>query len=319
MTGKVFVGIDVSKDWLDIAGHRGRMVERIENTEPSIETFLTGLPLRQVALVCFEPTGGYERCLRHGLSRHGLAWRKANLNEVVAFRRSRGVKAKTDRQDALVLSDFARLELVGRQLGPAIEGDETFRGLTARYRQLKEMRHAEHCRLKMAGPGVVRDSLEAMVKVLDDSLAAVMAALDAHISGSPALRELAGNLRSFKGVGPVTVFTLLADLPELGKLTGKQIAALVGLAPQQNESGKRRGQARTGHGRPGVRAVLFNVACCAIRTNPAMKALYQRLTEVNKRPGKVALVAVMRHILVILNAIARDNQPCKGAAALAAA
>ena len=204
-----------------------------------------------------------------------------------------------------------------RERVAAIDADETLRALSARRRQLLDMRQAERCRLAIADGAVVRNCIETMVRALDDGLASVEAEIEQYIAASPALRSLADNLRSFKGVGPVTVATMLAELPELGKLSGKEIAALVGLAPQQNDSGMRRGRAVTGYGRPGVRQVLFNAARAAIRFNPAIRAFFERLVGANKRPGKVALTAVMRKILVVLNAIARDGMPWKGAEAAA--
>ena len=313
MPDKLFFGVDVSQDWLDIAIHGTAEVRRIANTTTAIGAWLATLPAERVGLVCYEPTGGRERRLACGLRNLGLPRHRVHPNEVVAFRQCRGVKAKTDRQDARLLSDFAALELHGRALGQAVEADETLRALSARRRQLLDMRHGEQCRLPLADNARVEASITAMIGHLDAEVAAIEAELQAHIDGSERLSRLARILRTFKGVGPITVFTLLAELPELGTLTGKQIAALVGLAPRQHESGKRRGQARIGHGRPGVRRVLFNAARIAIRHNPVMRAVYERLRG-NGRPGKVALVVVMRRILTILNAMAHSGTPWSGAA-----
>ena len=159
----------------------------------------------------------------------------------------------------------------------------------------------------------MRDSLAAVAAALETSLAALDAAIKAHIAADAALADAARRLASLKGVGPVTVATLIGELPELGRLAGKQIASLVGLAPRTRDSGKTRFRATTGHGRPGVRRVLFNAARCAIRHNAPMKAFYDRLVVENRRPGKVALTAVMRKMLVTLNAIARDGQAWKHA------
>lgn len=315
MSRKLHIGVDVSKNWIDIAVHGEKTSQRLDNTETAINAWLLTIPAQDVVLVCYEPTGGYERCLAHELRGFGLPAHRVHPNEVSAFRRYRGIKAKTDRQDALLLAEFAAMEQHGRALGQAVWGDETLRELSARRRQLQEMRQAEQCRLALAGGARVKAGLETMIGHLGTEIAAIEAALRAHIEGSATLRRLSEILLTFKGVGPITVFTLLAELPELGMLTGKQIAALVGLAPRQHESGKRRGQARTGHGRPGVRRMLFNVARIAIRYNPAMREVYERLREKNGRPGKVALTAVMRRILVILNAMARDGTGWSGAKA----
>ena len=312
MHDKLHIGIDVSKDWIDIAIHGQPKAVRIDNCETAIGTWVATLVPERVALICFEPTGGYERVLRHCLGAAKLPFARVHPNEVVAYRKMRGVKAKTDAKDAVLLSDFCALELSNRGRS-AIETDEVLRELSARRRPLIDMRQAERCRLPTTAGAVAQASIETVIEALNDSLIRIEAEIDRPIAASPALRTLADNLRSFKGVGPVTVHTMLAEWPELGQLTGKEIAALVGLAPQQNDSGKHRGRAATGHGRPGVRQVLFNAARAAIRFNPAMRAFFDRLVTVNKRPGKVALTAVMRKILVILNAIARDGAPWKGA------
>lgn len=319
MRNKLYIGVDVSKAWLDIATHARSGTQRVRNTDTAIGAWLDTVPAKRVGLICYEPTGGYERCLEHSLRARGLPRWRVHPNEVVAFRDCRGIKAKTDRQDARLIADFAALELSLRPAAQAIAGDETLRELSARRRQLLDMRHAEQCRSAMAQGERVKAGIAAMIGHLDTEITAIEAAIEAHIAGSAPLRRLADILMTFKGVGPVTVATLLADLPELGTLTGKQIAALVGLAPRQRDSGKRRGQARIGYGRPAVRRVLFNAARIAIRYNPAMRAVYQRLRETNGRPGKVALIAVMRRILVILNAMARTMTPWSGAPSAAQA
>jgi transposase len=314
MTDKTFLGVDVAADWIDVAVHGQRAVTRIANTPPAVAVWLAGLEPSQVGLVVFEPTGGYERILRRELVLAGLPFARAHPNEVVAFRASRGVKAKTDRIDARLLADFAADELAGRGLAPLVDGDEALREMTSRRRQLVAFLHAERCRVALAETPVVRQDLEAMIATLRSSLDALEAAIQAHIDERPDLAAAAQRLQSLTGVGPITVQTLMGELPELGRFSGKEIAALVGLAPKTRKSGKKTYRAVTGHGRPGVRRVLFNAARAAIRWNPVMKAFYQTLTQTNQRPGKVALTAVMRKMLITLNAIARDQQPWRHAA-----
>lgn len=302
------VGVDVAKDWLDLCRAGADKVERIAN-EPG--TIAAWLERAGPALVAFEPTGGYERALRAALAARGILYARVHPNDLVAFRRSRGIKAKTDAIDARLIARFAAEELVRRGIGPAIQADETLRELAARRRQLVDALQAERCRRALAQTQAVRQSLDAVIDALVQSLAAVEAGIDAHIAASPDTARLARLLRSLKGVGPVCAATMIADLPELGRLSGKQIASLAGLAPQTRQSGKATHRARTAKGRTGVRRVLFNAARSAIRHNPAMKAFYQRLVAQNQRPGKVALTAVMRKMLVTLNAIARDQLPWK--------
>lgn len=309
MSNKVFVGVDVSADWVDIAVHGQGVVERIANTAEAIEAWLARLKPDAVGLVAFEPTGGYERVLRRLLVARGLPFARVHPNAVVAFRRLRGVKAKTDRCDARLLADFAAAELANRGLAPMVEGDEALRDMTTRRRQLVLLLQMERCRATRAENPIVREGLDAVVAALEAALDTLERAIEAHVAADPTLAITTRNMRSLTGVGPITIQTLMGELPELGRLSGKEIAALVGLAPQNRESGKTRRRAPTGHGRPGVRRVLFNAARCAIRWNPVMKAFYENLVHNNNRPGKVALTAVMRKMLVTLNAIVRDQQP----------
>ena len=309
MRDKRYVGADVSAEWIDIAEHGERAVLRITNTAEAIEAWIAALGDRELGLVAFEPTGGYERLLRRALSGAGLPFVRVHPNEVVAFRRVRGLKAKTDRIDAQLLADFAAVELAGRGLGPLVEGDDRLREMTTRRRQLVDLLHAERARARLIETEVVRQGIEEVIETLANALKTVEAAIEVHIAERPQLAAAAEQLKSLTGVGSITVSTLFGELPELGRFSGKEIAALVGLAPQTNESGKSRGRAHTGHGRPGVRRVLFNAARSAIRYNPVMKAFYETLVRQNQRPGKVALTAVMRKMLVTLNAIARDQQP----------
>jgi transposase len=310
---KMMIGIDVAKEWVDIAIAGASRVRRIENSEKAIDAWLAEIGPGSIGLVAFEPTGGYERVVRRCLNRAKADFAQVHPNEVVAFRRRRGIKAKTDRIDARLLADFASEELTRRGLAAVPEADELLRELTARRRQLQALLHAETCRRDVADSAVVRKSLRTIAVAVERSLAVVDAAIAERIAGS-AHAEVRRRLQTFCGVGPVIAETLIAELPELGHLSGKQIAALCGLAPHRRDSGKRRGHAATGHGRPGVRKVIFNGARCAIQFNPVMKAFCRHLVDDNHRLGKVALTAVMRKILVTLNAMVRDGSDWKHAA-----
>jgi transposase len=309
MADKLFLGVDVAAEWIDVAIYGRAAVDRLANTAEVIAAYLARFEPDQVGLVAFEPTGGYERVLRRELAGAGLAFARVHPNALVGFRRARRQKAKTDRIDARLLADYAANELARRGLAPLVEGDERLREMTSRRRQLVDLLQAERARARLAETDVVRQGLDAVETALLAVLDQLETAISAHIESQPELAATAGRLRSLTGVGPVTVSTLMGELPELGRLSGKEIASLVGLAPQTCESGKTHRRAVTGHGRPGVRRVLFNAARSAIRWNPVMKAFYETLVHTNKRPGKVALTAVMRKMLVTLNAIARDQQP----------
>jgi len=317
--GKIIIGFDVAKDWIDCAIASDAKVVRIANNEVAITNWLAEISIARIALAAFEPTGGYERVLRRCLRQADIAFVRVHPNEVCAFRMRRGVKAKTDRIDARLLADFAAEELTRRGITAAIEGDEVLRELAARRRQIIDVLHAERCRRDVVTTTAVRKSLTTTIRALERGLAAIQEAIAAHIANSPQLAAMARRLQTFRGVGPIIAATLLAELPELGRLSAKEIAALVGLAPRTRQSGKHVAYASTGHGRPGVRAVLFNGARVAIQHNPVMAAFYRRLVECNGRPGKVALTAVMRKILVVLNAMARDHQDWRPALPAAAA
>jgi transposase len=311
MASKTIVGVDVAKDWLDIAIAGVKGTKRIENSEKAIARWLAGAG---PGLVAFEPTGGYERVLRKALRDRGILFVKVHPNEVIAFRQSRGVKAKTDAIDAGVIAAFAAEELGRRGVRRPIEGDEDLRELVVRRRQLLDSLHAEKCRLALVQRASVRASLEGMIDALSRSLALLEAEIADYIAGKPELAAIAQLLQTCKGIGPVTAFTLIAELPELGYLNGKEIAALVGLAPHTRQSGKMRSRESTRHGRPGVRQALFNAARASIRHPSPFKSFYDRLVQDNQRLGCVALTAVMRKLLVVSNAIVRDRQPWHGEA-----
>lgn len=319
MADKSFIGADIAQDWIDIAvaGHPSRAC-RIDNTAAAIDGWIATLVPSEIGLIAFEPTGGLERLFRSASIAAGLTCVRVHPNEVVAFRLSRGVKAKTDVIDARLLAEFGAMELSRRGLAPLVQDDDVLAALVARRRQLVEARHAETCRAKRAATDAVTRSIATMLAVLTAELHQMDKDIAAHIASRPELAAMATLMRGVIGVGPVVVATMLGELPELGRFDGKEIAALVGLAPRNRESGRSRGRAATGHGRVGVRQVLFNAARCAMVHNPVMKTFYQRLVKVNGRPGKVALLAVMRKLLVTLNAIARDRKPWNHARGLPA-
>jgi transposase len=306
MTDKSIVGVDVSKEWLDCAVAGSGTVERIDNNEEAIERWLERV---RPGLVAFEPTGGYERILQRCLRTQTVLFVRVHPNEVIAYRKSLGIKAKTDKIDARLIAAFAADVLCRRGLKPSIAGDETLRELAARRRQIQETIQAENCRLAIVDTKAVRKSITLIIASLSRSLKTIEAEIRAHLKADENASELFGLLQTVSGIGPVVAMTFLADLPELGHLSGKQIAALVGLAPLTRQSGKTSMRDRIGYGRRGVRSVLFNAARAAIRHPSPFKAFYERLTIEHRKPGKVALVAVMRKILITANAVARDRQP----------
>jgi transposase len=308
MKNKLIVGVDVSKEWLDLcmAGHAE--VERIVNEAGSIGAWLDRV---RPGVVAFEPTGGYERALVAAARERAIALMRVHPNKLIAFRQSRGIRAKTDRIDARLIAAFAEAEVNRRGLQPSILGNDDLRALAARRRQLVAILQAERCRIAMPAPPVVRESLQLVIATLEQNLKALEAKIAQTIAQDPQSARLCKLLKTIHGIGPLTAATLIADLPELGHLNVKQIAALVGLAPHTRQSGKTSYRTPTGHGRPQLRQVLFNAARAAIRHPSPFKTFYTRLVTQNQRPGKVALIAVMRKLLVTANAVARDQQPWK--------
>jgi len=203
-------------------------------------------------------------------------------------------------------------ELSRRGWRSTVIGDDLLRALAARRRQLVEALQAERCRLALSAVLAVRHSLEAVIATLRHSLDALEAEIAAAIAGDRQTARLAELLQTIHGIGPITAATLIADLPEMGLLGAKQIAALVGLAPHTRRSGTMRYREPTGHGRAGLRQALFNAARAAIRHPSPFRDFYDRLVSQNRRPRKVALTAVMRKLLVTANAVARDRQPWRG-------
>lgn len=302
---KRYIGIDVSKDRLDIAVHESGESLHCQNTQAAIETLLGQLQAMQPELIVLEATGGYERLCAAMLAAAGLAVSVVNPRQVREFARSSGILAKTDRLDARVLAHFgAAIQPEPRALPDAQQ--QLLDELILRRRQIVANLVAEKNRLGMAQGAKVKKSLRQAIKFYERQLDELDREVGEHIERSPLWRAREDLLRSFKGVGPVSSRTLIGDLPELGRLDRKRIAALVGVAPMARDSGKRKGVRTISGGRGQVRAVLYMVAVTAIRSNAPIRAFYQRLRAAGK-PAKVALVACMRKILIILNAMVRTQ------------
>jgi transposase len=301
-----FVGIDVSKATLDVAIGEEEPF-RVPNSRDGLDQLLSRLESRPVALIVLEATGGLEALCAAALAAAGLPVAVINPRQARDFARATGRLAKTDAIDATVLVAFGRAV----RPEPRPLPDEATRELDAlldRRRQLVHMRTMEQNRLSGVVPPRVRLDLQAHLQWLDGHIAEVDRELEQRIRSSPIWREKDELLRSIKGIGPVVSRTLLASLPELGRLDRRRIAALVGLAPMADDSGQHRGARRIQGGRSYVRNVLYMAALTARRYNPALRAFAERLEAAGKRP-KVILAAVARKLLVIANAILRSGQP----------
>jgi transposase len=301
-----FVGIDVAQAHLDVAVRPRGDAWRVAHDDTGIGALVERLRALGPALVVLEATGGLEGPLAGALAAAGLPAAIVNPRQVRDFARATGRLAKTDRLDAAVLAHFAQaVRPPVRPLPAATE--QALRGLVARRRQLLEMLVAERNRRRTVLPQL-RAELDEHIAWLERRLQQLDRELGEALRASPLWRAQEDLLRSVKGVGPVLSATLLTELPELGRLDRRQIAALVGVAPLSRDSGTWRGKRTCWGGRAAVREALYMAALVASRFNPVLRAVYQRLLARGK-PKKVALVACMRKLLILLNAILAHRTP----------
>jgi transposase len=301
-----FVGIDVSKAMLDVAVRPGGEAWQSANDEDGIGGLVGRLQVLAPRLVVLEATGGLERLVVAALALAGLSVAVVNPRQVRDFAKATGRLAKTDAVDAQVLAHFAQaLQPTPHPLPD--EATQTLAALVERRRQLVNMLTAEKNRLQQALPAV-RAKVAAHIAWLEQALREVDDELDQLLRASPLWREREALLRSVPGVGPVVSRTLLAHLPELGQGPVKHLATLVGLAPLNRDSGAWRGGRAIWGGRQHVRAALYMAALVGVRRNPILQEFYERLVARGK-PKKVALVACMHKLLIILHAVVRDRTP----------
>ncbi len=303
----IAVGIDVSKDHLDIAVRPGGEAFTVERNAAGVEQLAERLRTLSPHVVALEATGGFETVAAATLAAAGLPVVIVNPAQVRAFAKAIGQRAKTDPIDAAVIAHFA--EATKPQVRPLPdEATRLLADLVARRRQIVEMIGAERQREKRMTVPHLRKSIARLIKALEKELAGLNTDIDDAVRGSPVWREKEDLLKSVPGVGPIIASTLIAELPELGRCGRRQIAALAGLAPFTRRSGQWRGKSFIGGGRQAVRTALFMGAMVAMRHNPVLKAFFDRLVAAGK-PKMIALIAVARKLLTILNAILRDNRP----------
>jgi transposase len=312
-TAPLFAGVDVSKDRLDVClrwsepeSHEREEAFVLAYDDSGIDALLSRLLEERSVLVILEATGGFERTVVGALAAQGLPVVVVNPRQVRDFARATGKLAKTDRIDASILARFA--EAVRPAPKPLPDGEiRALQAIVSRRRQLLGMIAAENNRLSQA-PTAVGKRIKAHIRWLEKELSRTERDLERAIESSPALGENEALLRSVPGVGPVLARTLLAGVPELGTLTHKRVAALVGVAPLNRDSGTLRGHRSVWGGRADVRGALYMGALVAARRNPVVKEFYERLLAAGK-PKKVALVACMRKLLSILNAVLKHRTP----------
>jgi transposase len=303
---QVFVGIDVAKAQLDIALRPTGERWTVTNDEPGIAALVTRLQAVLPTLIVLEATGGYHRAVVAALVAAALPVVVVNPRQVRDFAKATGQLAKTDVLDACAVAHFAEaVRPVPRPLPDA--QTEELRALLARRRQLIAMRTAAQNRLEHA-PRRLRADIEAHIAWLDQHVAVLDNDLDTTLRASPVWREREPLYRSVPSIGPVCARPLVLDLPELGTLSRQRIAALVGVAPCNRDSGTLRGTRTTWGGRAHVRAVLYMSTLVAVRYNPVLKRFYERLRTAGKA-AKVALTACMRKLLTILNAMVKHQKP----------
>lgn len=303
----VFVGIDVSKDRLDVHVRPREQAFVVTRDGKGLHELVERLRNVQPSLIAVEATGGFETVVAAAIAGAQLPLAVVNPAQVRHFAQAVGKRAKTDPIDAAVIARFA--EAVKPE--PRALPDEAARllaELVSRRTQIIEMLVAERQREKRASAERVRKSLSRHIRMLEKELPEVDRDIDGMVRGSPVWRAKEDLLITFPGVARTITRNMLADLPELGRLTRREIASLVGIAPFTRQSGKWNGKSMIGGGRPSVRSALYMAALSAIRCNPLMREFYQRLLARGK-PKMVALIAVARKVLTVLNAMIRDNRP----------
>ncbi len=305
------IGIDVGKDHFDAALHGARVKpSRFSNSGEGFAKFRKEFSAQlPQALVVLEATGGYETALLAELLSHGISVHRADPLTAKHFIRSLGKRAKTDRLDAMALARYGweRQDML-RLFELKDKSQQELNTLLARRQDLLSMRIAEETRLAHPRYQDVQACLKAVLKALSGQLEAIEGRIDALIGASQELSAKLELMTSLKSIGKKTAIVLLGHMPELGTLTRRQAGSLAGCAPHPRDSGLMRGYRRTIGGRAAVKRALFMAAMCARRYNPALSAFYDRLVQNGKKPI-VAIVAVMRKLVTILNAMLRDAQP----------
>jgi transposase len=303
----IYVGIDVAKDRLDVHVRPSGEAFAVARDGEGLAALVERLVALAPALVVLEATGGFEQTVAASIAAARLALAVVNPRQIRDFARARGTLAKTDALDAEAIARFA--ETIRPEPRPLPdEAAQALGELVARRRQVIEMMVAERNRRRQASLKRVVKGIDRHLAALQKELSAVEQDLDEMIRGTPIWREAEDLLKTVPGIGDTTARSLIADLPELGKLDRRRIAALVGVAPFNRDSGARRGQRTIWGGRAAVRAALYMATLTAARRNPMIRAFYHRLLAAGK-PKKLALIACMRKLLSVLNAILRDQRP----------
>lgn len=302
-----FIGMDVSKDSIAIHDSRTGYCGEISNSPAALRGFLRSLADKSNSLAICEATGGHEQLLLESLDHAGIPAHRADARKVKAFIRSYGIRAKTDTIDAKALAQYGRERSATLPLWQSPDAAQSeLKAMVARRKELVCTRTAEKNRLKApATTQRVRESCKRMIDLINREIADLQNAIEKLVKTHDQLRERHAVLSSVTGIGSVLATSLIANMPELGHLSRRQAASLAGVAPHPRQSGKQQAYRRTSGGRPEVKEALFIAALVAVRRGPTFKSFYQRLIDNGKKPI-VALTALMRKIITILNAKLRD-------------
>ena len=302
---KQFIGVDLSKEWISVELFPSGQKWTIDRTQEAIQEWIAELP-RGIELAVMEASGGYEALPAALFHEAGIPVAVVNPRQIRGFAVAVNLKAKTDEIDAGLIARFAH-DVHPSPKPMSSDNQNKLKELLSRRGQLMKMQTAEKNRLGMASDPRVRKSIETLLKWFSRELASIDKELDSLIKASPLWKEKEDFLKSVPGVGTVTARSLLAGLPELGCLNRKEVASLAGLAPFTHQSGKWQGHSFISGGRAGVRSALYMATLCATRCNPVIRTFYERLVRCGK-PKKVAIIACMRKLLTILNALMREKR-----------
>jgi transposase len=313
---ELFIGIDIAKAEVEIKESSRQETYSERNNQTGIRRIVRRMLEIQPILVAMEATGGYEKPLARALAEAGIRIAVINPRQIRDFARSVGKLSKTDSIDAEIIALYAE-RIRPEPRGLRDNDTDALHALLARRQQLMQMQTAEKNRIQMQSTAAVQRSVRSMLRSLEKEIKALSLSIDGLLAACPAIRARIDLLQTVRGVGPVVAQTLVAAVPELGSASKRQIAALVGVAPVNRDSGTMRGYRSIWGGRSNVRAILYMAAMSAARSNPTIRSFYNRLRASGKKP-KVALVACMRKLLVILNAILKHGTPWKLAEPIAA-
>lgn len=304
---KNFVGVDVSKNWLDVYIYPKDQALKIDNTQSSIEALLQIFSNNNIVQIVCESSGGYENLLINLCSNAGYKVWRVDPKRIKAFVSSEGVKVKTDKSDAKMIARFASQKQPSYEQNNRSSHEERIRALVRRKADLTEMSAMEKKRLKGPTGQFCKERIEALLNIINQDIQELENEIQVLIQQDKTLSDKSDILQSIPGIGKTTAAALIADMPELGKIENKKAAALLGVVPYTKQSGMYKGNEIISGGRPAPRKALYMAALTATRYNKQMKIFYTRLRDKGKKP-KVAVVAVMNKLIMTINAMLRKNE-----------